>query len=234
MRQSETRFRQVTHVLACLSIGALLTFVVAWTAVAVRQPRWVSTWSKYELKLAREGRAAPFDELWPPGCDGELSIYRQLRHCQTFGLSMIEILEYCRLPAHVKPVAQSTRRAELWRAGWPCRAVWGICDLDTGASRGAVTIEGHASTKGPIGLNLPTGTATYPPRLLPYRVRPIGFAINTLIYAILFASLRAFAVRLRRSARRRRGLCESCSYSLAGIGEMVPCPECGQARPGFS
>lgn len=66
-------------------------------------------------------------------------------------------------------------------------------------------------------------------RVSPTRPYWLGLVANTLFYAYLIALplLSIRAVRVVR--RRRRGACESCGYSRAGIDASAACPECGAA-----
>ena len=66
-------------------------------------------------------------------------------------------------------------------------------------------------------------------RLSDYAVVPIrpmwlGFTMNTLLYAVLLWSLFSGLTGLRRSIRKRRGLCPACAYPA---GEPGVCSECG-------
>ena len=63
-------------------------------------------------------------------------------------------------------------------------------------------------------------------RLLPLHPVLQGFVIDTLFYAGLLGAVRLAQTALLRAFRRRRGLCISCGYDLAGITAVV-CPECG-------
>ncbi|MFT5422611.1 MAG: hypothetical protein ACI89L_000376 [Phycisphaerales bacterium] len=62
---------------------------------------------------------------------------------------------------------------------------------------------------------------------LPLRPLPLGFAINTLLYAgIVFGTWEGLGYA-RRARRRRKGLCAKCAHSLDGLPDSAPCPECG-------
>lgn len=70
-------------------------------------------------------------------------------------------------------------------------------------------------------------------RGIPYRVQPLGFVVNTLVYALLCylvigvigGWMRANVIR----ARRYIGKCPTCGYNLLGKFEQG-CPECGWGR----
>ncbi len=64
-----------------------------------------------------------------------------------------------------------------------------------------------------------------PPRPLPLRPVPMGFVLNTAIYAIA-AALYVLQIGARRAMRRRRGLCIHCGYDARSL---AVCPECGHA-----
>ena len=68
---------------------------------------------------------------------------------------------------------------------------------------------------------------------LPYRtipIRPImpGFVANSLIYAVMLWFLLLAPGHLRRSIRRKRGLCVNCGYDIRHADHDA-CPECGAA-----
>ena len=71
------------------------------------------------------------------------------------------------------------------------------------------------------------------PRVFP--VRPIwpGFAVNTVFYAVMVASLwllirGGYFLAFRRFIRIRRGLCPRCAYPT---GDSAVCSECGKELP---
>ena len=63
---------------------------------------------------------------------------------------------------------------------------------------------------------------------VPYRVLWPGFAINTIFYAAILWVVFFAPGRIRRTIRRRRGLCPACAYP---IGTSPICTECGAAVP---
>ncbi len=67
-----------------------------------------------------------------------------------------------------------------------------------------------------------------PGRILPYRIIPGGFAVNTIVYARILWLLLLGPFALRRFIRLKRGLCPACAYPR---GESAACSECGKALP---
>ena len=110
-------------------------------------------------------------------------------------------------------------------AGWPCYALWGL-------------IWEWAVPPEP-GLHSPLLSHSFQlrrgfvaghwrePRLIPLRPIWPGFAVNTLVYAVLVVVV-WFAVRAgyQYLTRSRRGLCPKCGYPR---GESAVCSECGKA-----
>jgi hypothetical protein len=66
-------------------------------------------------------------------------------------------------------------------------------------------------------------------RLLPTGVLPIGFAINSGLYAAILWLLFAVPGAVRRRVRIKRCQCASCGYSLRDI-TSEKCPECGAIK----
>lgn len=66
-----------------------------------------------------------------------------------------------------------------------------------------------------------------PPRALPLRIIPLGFAVNTAL-AVALGWLMLFLVpTLQRLLRERRDACQKCGYGPLGTDG---CPECGWNR----
>lgn len=67
----------------------------------------------------------------------------------------------------------------------------------------------------------------FPERVIAFRPIWGGLIANTAIFGGGLWLIIHHPVKLRRVYRRRRGLCESCGYSLEGLSGVVQCPECG-------
>lgn len=114
--------------------------------------------------------------------------------------------------------------------GWPCLALSFRCGAHLGGQ--AITPElirwgVQLTPRGPINKQKSFDNV-YLERVLPLRVLPSGFAINSLLVACA-TWLVAFGPRTgRRWLRRRRHACLHCGYSLA-LAPSTQCPECGKA-----
>ncbi len=65
--------------------------------------------------------------------------------------------------------------------------------------------------------------------IIPFRVRPIGFALDVSIFAIMAWIVPMSALSARGRVRQRQGRCPTCAYDLAN-DYRSGCPECGWRR----
>jgi hypothetical protein len=104
-------------------------------------------------------------------------------------------------------------------AGWPLSCVWGAA------------MESHQGILTTFGLAA-VGPINSAPPLRAIAVAPLwpGLAADTAFYSAAWWLILFVPRRLRRTLRRRRGLCPACRYDLRGLPPGALCPECGAAR----
>jgi len=104
------------------------------------------------------------------------------------------------------------------RCGWPMRSMkydfWGT----------SVAGGHYGSTLPAVGVMRPL--LRDPGFFVPVGVIPVGFVIDSIVYAVVLWLLICGAFVLRRVIRVRRGLCPACAYPR---GEAAVCSECGKA-----
>jgi hypothetical protein len=128
-------------------------------------------------------------------------------------------------PGVVRHIRDPDAEVRLYRAGWPCASLRGVLYIGapgtTGQWGGAVTAPSwlHPNAAQPAFCS--------DLRAIPLVPEPLGFSLDAILFAAIFATLFIAPSRLRRSLRLRRGLCPACAYDLAGITTGV-CPECGK------
>lgn len=103
----------------------------------------------------------------------------------------------------------------LIASGWPWRALVGYSIQGTGSSWAFRTDRSRRERF---------------PRLIPFKPMPIGFALDTLLFASCFAVSGFTALAMRGRIRARFHRCTRCGYSLSGLAARV-CPECGAVAP---
>jgi len=87
----------------------------------------------------------------------------------------------------------------------------------------AVLLDSHAA--------IDLGSFLHASRLIPLRVLWGAFAVNALLFTLVFAAPYEIARFVQRRRRVALNLCPSCGYALIGASNGVACPECGAARP---
>jgi hypothetical protein len=112
------------------------------------------------------------------------------------------------------------RRAIEGRAGWPWAAFQSGMVLDPKLSI-MDGIEAPAVLKPEESSGM---------RLLPTRMLPLGFALNTLLAAGVLLGVVEGVAFARRRVRRAKGRCVACGYDRGGFeGDAAACPECGMS-----
>jgi hypothetical protein len=123
--------------------------------------------------------------------------------------------------------------------GWPMVALWGEADpakMTTAGVATSSTAVAYTSSFIPSGATIAyTGVSTPPTDVVVFPWHPvwIGFAVNTVLYAIFWGGLLALILLPRRFfievSRLRRGCCVACGYDI-GYDFPRGCPECGWRR----
>ena len=110
--------------------------------------------------------------------------------------------------------------AALWEdaAGWPMRCLASLHQDVVRPNAGTSWGLRFGASQGLLGL----------PRVLPLRPIWLGFAVNTVFYAMTLWLLLCGPFGLRRLIRIRRGLCPKCTYPM---GKLDVCTECGHVLP---
>jgi hypothetical protein len=146
------------------------------------------------------------------------------------GLGIREDLDYWLWIASAEPVAGEPTQISgagvpTVSVGWPLLAFTSppVRFADAGAHPEFIAATEHAYARA-VTTAAPEFLRARPHRVLPGRILPLGFAVNTMLYAaVAGVALYAPGV-IRRGLRRRAGRCLGCGYPLTG-GDR--CPECG-------
>ena len=117
------------------------------------------------------------------------------------------------------PIESEYETGGVWEdaLGWPMRSmVWHLVRRMPDAPDRHLWAIDLGGMQGPVGL----------PRALPWRPIPIGFVVNSLLYAACLWLMISVPFDVRRMIRRKRGRCLKCGYDLRHAEHDV-CPECG-------
>lgn len=127
------------------------------------------------------------------------------------------------------PLVRSGAERQWHWTGWPCRSMsWQRMTPTPGLSRSSLSSGIEVLPERRVRTAAREGIL-FEPVVLP--VRPVlpGFAINSLLFGMMFVvpvELAGWVVRERRS---RRGRCGRCGYDRLGLPAETACPECGSA-----
>lgn len=213
--------RWFARILICLLLGVVSTVAVAWFCfyaadhMIPRVKKWVATGDGVNalwLRHASDGWPEPPDrhQAW----EGLFASGRRV--ALSVGGSYWVPLD-----------ATAAELREIYRGGGSFDVDQIDCGFPFAGLRieswcGSPTLGFFAKTNGNDGFAVAGYT-------LPRRVIPIGFAIDTLLYAALWLALFVGFGTARRGMRKRRGRCPLCAYNLRGDLE-TGCPECGWNR----
>lgn len=231
---------RVRRVIVALGLGAMTAVLVAW-GIAIRG---IDFQSRYESVGAMQARDA--DEAWlldePVVRDGSTE-YRTQRVKAEAEDDAIVITKRAGDPRqgfrrvmsmpdrrHLQDEVDVTRYE--FQFGWPARCVWAA--MDRGRMSGGAATERNLLVirGGQIGFPYVSypGFAFTRSYAVPYGVVARGLIFNAIVFGAVWMGVILWAARIRRSIRRRKGLCAICKYDLRGLAEDAVCPECGKAR----
>ncbi len=111
--------------------------------------------------------------------------------------------------------------------GWPWVTMWSSYDQQPGGgywwfkSRNGIKVADAPAN--------PNFRSVLSPRelALPLRIVPGGFALCTLVWAVVWWVVLFGWRAVIRFVRVRRGRCPACAYDRGGLDPGTPCPECG-------
>ncbi|MEZ6243553.1 MAG: hypothetical protein R3B57_10985 [Phycisphaerales bacterium] len=216
--------RAVTRSGVLLLVGVVVNVLVAWTLVAI--PHQMSWRIEH---FPTEGTIASAGMRTPPGWEPRTLVVRR-----GFGVRMRLLTEMEWMGSRLGMMMDSQNRSvNVCEAGWPMLSLRldGVqSDRYAGASGwlARTWIGGLEAPLRLVGGGGGYGVYLWPDRL-PVRPVPLGFVVNSVVYAALVFVMAPMPRRARRWWRGRRGKCRRCGYTLAGLES---CPECGEARQG--
>jgi hypothetical protein len=214
--------RWAIRIAVCVLLGMAINVAVAWAVIF--PPVWKNM--KVHSWKATEPWPVPVPRPWPPP--------DRVMVKSSFGYGVPFWTRY-----HFRSSGSTHYRVDVHDAGWPLmcmrRTEWMHFDVSAPTSgAGGASVVHHtdglpARTWWTWGAPIPRGLL--PPgvdwKRLPLRPLPAPFAANTAAYSGAVLLLWIPPLVVRRWTRRRRSRCLVCGYSLLGIGDGAPCPECG-------
>ena len=206
------RSRLIVKLTLCTLAGAVVTWGVAWGCAWVRLG--VLTTTKQTLVDAQAIRAA--EEFGIPSKPPFTHCLLTLSEGSGFGLTYraAELQRWS--PPSFEGVAMTYQSDGLVYAresssGWPFIAMTYWVSNRERVPKGGVFIGAE---------------------VMPLRILPLGFALNTLIAAALLRGIKEIVDLARRRRRARKGRCAECGYDRGGLANDAACPECGDAASG--
>ncbi|UCD76821.1 MAG: hypothetical protein JSV91_07810 [Phycisphaerales bacterium] len=218
--------RETRFILLALVIGAVFTIASAWLASWIGASRLTPRPALPQVPRARR----LFSDTPALQARGFIPVSIGVIDGWHIDIAVMWVLDRHR--EGVK-TGDYTEMQTVW-AGWPARSLTGDrINAMTTASGGDPTVAGirYEWAWGPDSSG--GSFVRWKPRLVPLRPMWPGFAINTLLHALIaWLLIRGpFIARhySRREIRRRRGRCLKCGYELRG-DYGAGCPECGWNR----
>ena len=204
-----SRFRpKLKIILASLLIGSVINVLVAWGFALTRKSKIFTTHSQHVYQKATWPFGAPATK--PEACFHISK--RELRGITVIGFTAED---------RKNSISPLDRFALSSRYGFPARsmeysAFTGLSGTNSLHRWGEMDVSAILNKLG-LGKRLHSK--------LPIQPRPLGFAINTLVYALPVYGIWIGATTLRKRRRRFGSVCTQCGYDVSGVNQ---CPECGE------
>lgn len=226
-----------------LALGALTTVGVSWLLAAVRTP--VTLFSgRFVAEIAKPSGEGP------SRLEGYLLSFQDQSRIGDRTISLMAIGEpklgrqtlspRPKLPREIDWFLNAPWQAELGEGtdlssatqivrvyGFPLPCLW---YADAWNQNTPIAPEWNESRYGGYALTSLAPIAGVP-RSLPLRPLWPALVANTVFFFAAWLGVFEGIARLVRLRRRRRGLCEYCTYDLRGLAPAAPCPECGTISP---
>ena len=185
--------------------GAIVNDAVAWGIACASMRIWKSN----SISLEVPKRA----DAWPVAVPPNLPRASVLTRGTHLGWTLTRFLGH----ADTGLIYPELFQVDCHHFGWPVRSLraekWEHVGPLGGTEAHPTVTTWHNGCPSPIGL-----------KFVPLQPLWPGFAINTIFYAAILWLLFVTPGAVRRTIRRRRGLCPACAYP---IGVSPICTECG-------
>lgn len=217
-----------TKLLCYVIAGVVVNFAVAWGC---------SLWAPRQERASALGVPSDLSPLVPQGWlspaskpDRVMVVHRTYGGAG-FSVRRIEFHDLF-LGAHTI-VPNRVLHCQL--TGWPLRAFYCVGELDQSMNpnrqKPSAPPRWHGAFAAPVAIVFgrdPSVFYSYAP--LPWSPRPLGFAINTIMYSLGSWFLYSIVARLGRWRISAPASCPRCAYSLIGLPSGAICPECGEGE----
>jgi len=212
--------RRVRLIAACALAGVVVNVLVAWAFVLLGGFRGGALHVRYA-----DGRPLDAPILVPEGWD--IATWREL-HGVGLRMDMVSEREWVGSSLILSLNGGPQRTVTHYRAGFPFLALTWVGEGSDVPEQNTTGVARAWWMGIDVGLAARAGgvpRSGIEPRL-PVRPAWPGFALNTLVYGAAALGVITSVGGIRRSRRRRRGLCVRCGYDVGGL---AVCPECGTA-----